>query len=141
MILCEYLNKAQKDIILNGFTCILDIFAAMKQFNIIILLLFLFFFEFVHANFQPVDTIASVSIRSNTCFTGDRTYAGSEIECCSVHSYTGFGNKAPQKIFSYLRDAKSQVIAALSSFTVIFSAIELFGNNSLSYNYPSHNFW
>ena len=134
-------EKPQKDIILNGFTCILDIFAGMKQYNIIILLPFLFFFAFVHVNFQPADTIASVSIQSNTCFSSDCNYAGLEIERCTMHSYTGFGNKAPQKIFSYLSDAKSPAIAALFSFTVIFSAIELFDNNSLLYNYPSHNFW
>jgi len=122
----------------------LDIFAAIKQFNIIILLPFLFFFAFLHANYfcvQPVDTIASVSRRSNTCFTGVCNYAGSEIECRTMHSYTGFKNKARQKIFSYLINAKDPAIIALSSFTVIFSAIELFDNNSLSYNYPSHKFW
>jgi len=116
----------------------------MKQYNIIILLSFLFFPAFVHADFlrvQPAGTTVSVSVKSSTCFTTGLNYPGSEIERCTIHSYTGLVNKVPQKIPGYLSDTKGPAIAALSSPPVVFSAIELFNNNYLSHNYPSHNFW
>jgi hypothetical protein len=138
-------KETSKEYHLKGIPCILDIFAGMKKYNIIIFLSFLFILAFVHANFiafQAINTTASITIKSNTCFSTDFNYPGSEIERGSIHSYTGFVNKVIQQLPGHLTaNTKSLALSSLFFSPVVFSNIELSRNNSLLHNYPSHNFW
>ena len=118
----------------------------MKKYGVTIYLCILLIFSFVNANILSVhktDSYSSTIAKSNDCFNTNFSYPNSEIECFNIYSHpVSNSHQAFQKIFDYLTVNKSLASSSsLFSSAGTYSRIELFDNNYLSHNYPSHNFW
>lgn len=118
----------------------------MRKYSVVIFFPVLFLLAYLTAGFVPVGktaTLSSAIATTNNSFDTDLNYPHSEIENCNVQGSTALqGNQGLQKIPGHLADnTKAQVISSLLFTPVTFPCIELFDNNYLSHNYPSHNFW
>ncbi len=122
------------------------IFAGMKKYSAAIFLPLLVILAFLTAGVVPVEKTGTISLNivaSNNSFQTDLNYPNSEIERSNIHG-TGFlhGHQGFQKIPGYLAvNTKARIISAAFSSSTVFPVVELFDNNYLSHNYPSHNFW
>jgi hypothetical protein len=82
---------------------------------------------------QPGDFInpGSGSIVPDMELAGFATSAGTQV----THSI----QKAPGYLYHTAKEKSAVIITA--TFTPLIPLTETYGNNHLSYNYPSHNFW
>jgi len=117
----------------------------MRKYSVAIFFPVLFLLAYLTPGLIPVGKTATLSsaIAANNSFGTDLNYPHSEIENCNVQGSTALqGSQGLQKIPGYLAyNAKARVISSLLFTPVTFPFIELFDNNYLSHNYPSHNFW
>jgi|GEM_PF-5973959 len=124
---------------------LMGIFAAMKRYGVAILLPILFILVFVNASFVSIETVkptSSIDKRSEACFNAHFHIPDSELERSNRQTHTGFAYQGIQKIPGYLTENLAHLlISSLVYPSTTFSKVELFDNNYLSYNYPSHNFW
>jgi hypothetical protein len=118
----------------------------MKKLRLILCFPLLALLAFVYTDRIPAGStgsISSVITKGGLVLHPDHNYPVPEIEHGNIHghnilhSYPG-SQKIPGHIAGNTRDI---VICSLLSSSTAFPAVELFDNNYLSYNYPSHNFW
>ena len=118
----------------------------MKKYRVTIFLSLLLVFSFVNANklsIQKIDSYSSITAKSTTCFNTNCSYPNSEIECVNIYSQpVSNSHQGFQKTFDCVT-INTKDLAGSSPFSSsgAYTRIELFGNNNLSHNYPSHNFW
>ncbi len=118
----------------------------MKKYCVILFLPVLFILAFVNANLFFIQKTGDSSLSTastNTFFNTNFNYPESEIENTATFGHTVLhANQGLQKIPGYLPgNARAAVISPVFSSLKVAPAVELFDNNYLSHNYPSHNFW
>ena len=116
----------------------------MRKPLAILLLPVLFLLAFLHANTSSVQkAVIAFNITSNSSLSSNSNLPGAEIERCNVSIETFSHNwQVPQRVPAQLTsNSKSREIDAALSSLPVYASVELYNNNHLSYNYPSHNFW
>jgi hypothetical protein len=116
----------------------------MKKYFVPISFLLIFLFAFANAEFfsiQKKEVNDAVCKMTNAYSDKDFNPLNSEIEHCGFFSYTVLpAHHGSQKITTHLSFNTKRITISFTPPTGP-SPVQLFGNNYLSYNYPSHNFW
>ena len=116
----------------------------MKKYAAIIFLPFLFLLAFVNAGFSSVQKNSATTsqvTRTSDFSNDDVNYPNAEIEHANVSNTIQIHHGLQRTPACFNNDITGNTFFAFVPLPVIFSGIELYDNQNLSYNYPSHNFW
>jgi hypothetical protein len=118
----------------------------MKKWFSFIFFLVLLFPATSHAGISPVQKCASVFVEPNLHLINPGTnedVSRPAIETFGLAALPVITNQPVSQNTNSFQDYNGSQVAFDAPYllSVFFLPVEMFGNNRLSYNYPSHNFW